>query len=506
MLHLAAKSRKIVLESVYGLCYCVSGRSCIFQEAMMRKTKIVCTLGPSSADEKTMERMLRAGLNVARFNFSHGTHESHREMMERFRAVRDRMGVPAAVLLDTKGPEIRLREIADGRAELVTGQRFTLTTREVTGNGEIASVSYKELPRELHDGDRLLIDDGRVAMQVEEICGEDILCTVTAGGAIASRKGVNVPGVSLNMPYLSEADQADLLFGIEMNVDYVAASFARRAQDMIDMRKFLNYHGGHSIRLIAKIENGEGVENFDEILRHCDGIMVARGDMGVEIAYERLPGLQKRFIRRCYQAGKMVITATQMLESMVMNPSPTRAEITDVANAVFDGTSAVMLSGESANGRYPVEAVQAMARIAEQAEHDAFAMGVYAGIPHDMDESDTTNAICDAACTTARDVGARAILTVTMTGRSARGLSKFRPIEPIVGATPDEKTYHQLSLSWGVYPVKALRQSSTEELCRHAIDCARNIDVISEGDCVVITAGAPLDVSGSTNLLRVQNA
>lgn len=472
----------------------------------MRKTKIVCTLGPASADEKTMESMLRAGLNVARFNFSHGTHDSHREMIERFRAVRDRLDQPAAVLLDTKGPEIRLREVEGGKAELVTGQTFVLTTREVMGGSESVTISYKDLPQELHVGDSVLIDDGRVALKVKELSDTDITCEVVTGGMIANRKGVNVPGVSLNMPYLSEQDKSDLLFGIEMDVDYVAASFVRRAQDVIDMRKFLNYHGGHRIRVIAKIENGEGVENFDEILKNCDGIMVARGDMGVEIAYERLPGLQKRFIRRCYQAGKMVITATQMLESMVSNPSPTRAEITDVANAVFDGTSAVMLSGESANGRYPVEAVKAMARIAEQAERDAFAMGVYAGIPHDMDQSDTTNAICDAACTTARDVGAKAILTVTMTGRSARGLSKFRPHEPIVGATPDEKTYHQLALSWGVYPVKSLRQASTEELCRHAIDCARNIDVIDVGDRVVITAGAPLDVSGSTNLLRVQNA
>lgn len=253
-------------------------------------------------------------------------------------------------------------------------------------------------------------------------------------------------------------------------------------------------------------ENGEGVDNFDEILSHCDGIMVARGDMGVEIAYERLPGLQKRFIRRCYQAGKVAITATQMLESMIASPSPTRAEITDVANAVFDGTSAVMLSGESASGRYPVEAVAAMARIAAQAECDAFDMGVYKGFDHDMDTSDATNAICDAACTTARDVGARAILTVTMTGRSARGISKFRPEEPIVGATPDEKTFQQLSLSWGVYPVRSLRQNSTEELCRHVVDCARNADVIDEGDLVVITAGEPQDVSKGTTLLRVQNA
>ncbi|MBR5232213.1 MAG: pyruvate kinase [Clostridia bacterium] len=471
----------------------------------MRKTKIVCTLGPASSGEAVMEEMLRSGMNVARFNFSHGTHESHKEMIERFRAVRDRLNMPAAVLLDTKGPEIRLGEIENGRAEVKTGSNFILTARSVTGNCEIGSISYAALPSQLKEGDAILIDDGRVHLKVRETTETDILCTVVSGGMIATRKGVNIPGVHLNMPYLSERDKSDLLFGIEMDVDFVAASFVRTAKDVVDMRKFLNYNGGHNIRIIAKIENEEGVDHFDEILKNCDGIMIARGDMGVEIAYERLPGLQKRFIRRCYQAGKMVITATQMLESMISNPSPTRAEITDVANAVFDGTSAVMLSGESASGKYPVEAVRAMARIAAQAERDAMALKIYANIPHDMDMSDTTNAICDAACTTARDVGAKAILTVTMTGRSARGISKFRPSETIVAATPDRKAYHQLSLSWGVHPVLALKQPTTEDLCRHAIDCARNIDAVDKGDLVVITAGAPLDVSGSTNLLRVQS-
>ncbi len=471
----------------------------------MRKTKIVCTLGPASADESIMEEMLRSGMNVARFNFSHGTHESHEEMIARFRAVRDRLNVPAAVLLDTKGPEIRLGEVQDGSALLKTGADFTLTTRNVTGGVQEVFISYRDLPSQLKEGDSVLIDDGRVHLLVKDTTETDIYCTVLSGGKIATRKGVNVPGVHLTMPYLSEKDKSDLLFGIEHDVDFIAASFVRTAKDVIDMRKFLNYNGGHNIRIIAKIENEEGVEHFDEILKNCDGIMIARGDMGVEIAYERLPGLQKRFIRRCYQAGKMVITATQMLESMINNPSPTRAEITDVANAVFDGTSAVMLSGESASGKYPIQAVRAMARIAAQAECDAMEMDIYSGLPHDMDASDTTNAICDAACTTARDVGAKAILTVTMTGRSARGISKFRPAERIVAATPDRKTYHQLSLSWGVYPVLALKQSTTEDLCRHAIDCARNIDAVDAGDLVVITAGAPLDVSGSTNLLRVQS-
>ena len=301
----------------------------------MRKTKIVCTLGPASTDEKVMEAMLRAGMNVARFNFSHGTHASHREMMQRFRAVRDRLGMSAAVMLDTKGPEIRLKDIEGGTAVLQDGAEFVLTVRDVQGNDKQAAISYQDLPHEVKAGDRILIDDGRITLRVTETTDTDIRCLVEHGGPIATHKGVNVPGVHLNMPYLSEADQADLVFGIENDVDFVAASFARSAQDMIEMRRFLNYHGGHRIRIIAKIENGEGVDNFDEILAHCDGIMVARGDMGVEIAYERLPGLQKRFIRRCYQAGKVAITATQMLDSMISSPSPTRAEITDVANAVF---------------------------------------------------------------------------------------------------------------------------------------------------------------------------
>ena len=472
---------------------------------IMRKTKIVCTLGPASASEAVMEEMLRSGMNVARFNFSHGTHESHEEMIDRFRRVRDRLGVPAAVLLDTKGPEIRLGEVENGSAEVQTGSDFTLTSRAVSGGSTICSISYAALPSELKEGDSVLIDDGRVHLLVKDTTDTDIHCCVVSGGKIATRKGVNVPGVHLSMPYLSEKDKSDLLFGIKHDVDFIAASFVRTAKDVIDMRKFLNYNGGHTIRIIAKIENEEGVDHFDEILENCDGIMIARGDMGVEIAYERLPGLQKRFIRRCYQAGKRGITATQMLESMIVSPSPTRAEITDVANAVFDGTSAVMLSGESASGKYPVQAVRAMSRIAKQAEHDAMTLDIYAAIPQDMDASDTTNAICDAACTTARDVGAKAILTVTMTGRSARGMSKFRPVAPIVAATPDTKTYHQLSLSWGVYPVLALKQSTTEDLCRHAVDCARNIDAVDKGELVVITAGAPRDVSGSTNLLRVQS-
>ena len=468
----------------------------------MRKTKIICTLGPASDDENTLEQLLKSGMNIARLNFSHGTHEEHAEKIARFREVRDRLGVPAAVMLDTKGPEIRLRDFKNGSAIIENGAEYTLTTEDVLGDSTRATVSYADLPCQLLPGNRLLIDDGRVVLEVLDTTDTEVHTRVINGGKLSNHKGVNVPNVPLDMVYLSEDDKQDLLFGIKQDVDFIAASFARRAQDIIDMRKFLDYNGAHDIRIIAKIENIEGIENFDDILSHADGIMVARGDMGVEIAYERLPGLQKRFIRRCYQSGKMVITATQMLESMVNSPSPTRAEITDVANAVFDGTSAVMLSGESAMGKYPVLATQVMARIAEQAEYDAFDMGTYRRFEYDLDK-ETTNAISDAACTTARDIHAKAIIAVTKSGQTARSMSKFRPKEPIVAATPEKKTFHQLALSWGVYPVLARYQNTSDDLFQHAIDCAKQIDVVEDGDLVVIGAGIPLNTSGSTNTLRV---
>ena len=470
----------------------------------MRKTKIVCTLGPASSNEATIEQLLRAGMNVARINFSHGTHDDHRKTIETFRAVRDRLGLPAAVMLDTKGPEIRLRRFAGGSATLERGARFTLTTRDIEGDATAASITYADLPRQLKAGDSVLIDDGRIRLRVETVEGTEIACLVETGGPVSDRKGINVPGVRLDMPYLSPADEADIRFGVEMDVDFIAASFVRRKEDVIALRKFVDYWGGRNIRIIAKIENTEGIDNFDEILRYSDGIMVARGDMGVEVEFERLPGLQKQFIRKCYRAGKMVITATQMLESMIHSPTPTRAEITDVANAVFDGTSAIMLSGETAMGDYPEQAVQVMARIARQAERDAFAMGVWRDSQLEVDSSDTTNAICDAACTTARDLGAAAIIAVTKSGTTARRVSKFRPLESIVAATPIEKTYHQLSLSWGVYPVLSREQNSSDELFLHAIDCAKQIDVVKPGDIAVITAGVPLNIAGTTNLLKVQ--
>lgn len=466
----------------------------------MRKTKIVCTLGPASAREDVLEEMLKNGMNVARMNFSHGSHEDHKKMIDTFRRVRDRMKMPAAVMLDTKGPEIRLGCFRNGKEELKPGARFTLTSREVEGTDEIVSVSYADLPRQLHPGARILIDDGQIALCVVETTDTDIVCEVETGGKVSNRKGVNIPNIHLDFPYLSAQDESDLRFGIENDVDFVAASFVRSKDDVLALRKFLDYYGGHTIRIISKIENIEGIENFDEILENSDGIMVARGDMGVEIEYERLPGLQKRFIRKCYRAGKMVITATQMLESMIHSTTPTRAEITDVANAVFDGTSAIMLSGETAMGDHPALVVKVMAKIAEQAERDSFDLNLYEGMQYENDMDDVTNAICDAACTTARDVNATAIIAVTKSGYTARRVSKFRPRMNIIASTPSDKTYHQLALSWGVYPVRALFQSDINVLFRHAIDSARRDDLVKEGDSVVITAGE----DGSTDILRVQ--
>ena len=470
----------------------------------MRKTKIVCTIGPACADEAVMEEMLRSGMDVARFNFSHGTHEYHKKMMATFRRVRDRLRVPAPVLLDTKGPEIRLRQFENGKVTLTTGATFTLTTREVMGNEREVSISFSDLPRQLYAGVRLVLDDGRIALTVTEVNETDVVCKVENGGPLSDRKSVNIPNFHIDMPYLSAQDEADLIFGIEQDVDFVAASFVRCKEDVIALRKFLDYHGGHAIKVISKIENIEGVNNFDEILKHSDGIMVARGDMGVEVEFERLPGLQKRFIRKCYQSGKMVITATQMLESMIHSPTPTRAEITDVANAVFDGTSAVMLSGETAAGDHPALVVKTMARIAEQAERDAFEMDAYRGIQYEASAADVTNAICDAAATTARDMFAKVIIAVTKSGLTARCVSKFRPSQPIVAATPELKTFHQLALSWGVLPVLALNQTDTDRLFIHAIDCAKQVDIVAPGDRVVITAGVPLNIEGMTNLLKVQ--
>ena len=471
----------------------------------MRKTKIICTLGPASENEEMIEQLFRSGMNVARLNFSHGTHENHKKTIELLRKVRDRLELPAAVLLDTKGPEIRTRLLEGDKAELKEGQTFTLISDDKLGSSEFVSITYPSLNKMVSSGNIIKIDDGSIVLEVTEIIGTDVVCRVLVGGTLKNRKSINVPGVHLDVPYLSEADKADVLFAVENDVDYIAASFVRTRQDVTDLRKFLNYHGGHNIKIISKIENSEGVANFSEILEESDGIMVARGDMGVEVEYEKLPGLQKRFIKTCYGSGKIVITATQMLESMIHSYNPTRAEITDVANAVFDGTSAVMLSGETAMGDHPARVVEVMSKIVRQAESDAISMNMFADRSF-VREMDTANAICDAACTTAKDLNAQAIIAVTKSGHSARRLSKFRPTEPIVASTPEVKTYHQLSLSWGVHPVLALCQENEEKLFLHALDCAKQIDVVKRGDTVVIVGGAPINVSGNTNMIKVLKA
>lgn len=472
----------------------------------MRKTKIVCTLGPSSSDETTLKKMLLAGMNVARLNFSHGTHEGHRQTIQRFRKVREELGIPAAVLLDTKGPEIRTGNFANGEEILKEGQEFILTTLPVSGTSQRVSVTYKDLPKEVKPGNLVLINDGKIVIKVENTDDTEVRGTVIHGGKISNHKGINLPNVRLNMQYMSPQDREDILFGIQNDVDYIAASFVRSAGDVEVIRKLLEDNGGSEIKIIAKIESTQGIENFEEILEAADGIMVARGDMGVEVAYEKLPGIQKKFIRRCVQSGKIVITATQMLESMTTSPIPTRAEITDVANAVFDGTTAVMLSGETAAGKYPVEAVATMAKIAMQAETDQPKVPSRNMIWHEMDAMDVTNAVGHAACTLAKDINAAAIMAITKTGYTARRMSKFRPDIMIIGVTPYEKTYHQLSLIWGVTPLMANYRYEIEDLFGHCARKALVAGLIKEGSNIVISAGVPVDVPGNTNIIRVMEA
>ena len=469
----------------------------------MRKTKIVCTLGPSSSDEATLKKMLLAGMNVARLNFSHGSHEGHKATIEKFRKVRDEIGVSAAVLLDTKGPEIRTGNFLNGEEILKDGQNFTLTTEDVEGTAERVSVTYKNLPKEVKPGNRVLINDGKIVIRVEETTDTEVRGIVVHGGKISNHKGINLPNVNLKMNYISPQDRADIIFGIENDVDYIAASFVRTANDVLEIRKILEEKNNNVIKIIAKIESTQGIENFEEILNVSDGIMVARGDMGVEVAYEMLPGIQKRFIRRCVQSGKIVITATQMLESMTTSPLPTRAEITDVANAVFDGTSAVMLSGETAAGQYPVEAVETMAKIALQAEEDMRKMPARNMVWHEMDSLDVTNAVGHAACTLAKDINAKALIAITKTGYTARRMSKFRPSTYIIGATPYEKTFHQLALVWGVSPLMVEYCNGIEELFESCAMRAKEADYVDKDDHVVISAGVPVDVPGNTNIIKV---
>jgi len=469
----------------------------------MRKTKIICTIGPASQNEEMLKKLFLAGMNVARLNFSHGSHHEHRENIARIRKVRDSLELPGAVLLDTKGPEIRIKNFEKGEVLLKEGEYFTLTTEDVIGNTKRVSVTYLNLSKELKEEDTILIDDGKVMLKVAEIDGAEIKCKIVHGGKISNHKGVNIPDVEINMPYLSQKDKDDLKFGIEEDVDYVAASFIRTSEDAGMVREFLNKNGGEKIKLIAKIESMQGIDNFEDILGVVDGIMIARGDMGVEVPYELLPGIQKRLIRRCVQQGKVVITATQMLESMITSPVPTRAEINDVANAVFDGTSAVMLSGESAAGMYPEESVKAMSRIATEAEKELKNVLKSGTVYREMDNEDTTNAVAHAACTLAKDICADAIIAVTASGYTGNKVSKFRPDVPIISVTPNEKVFHQMALFWGVSPLMVKYCSDVEEMFDICRKSAAESNLIKENGRVVLTAGVPVGVSGTTNIIRV---
>ena len=469
--------------------------------APIRKTKIVCTMGPNLFEKHLIAPLMKAGMNVARFNFSHGTYETHQHYYDEVCRIRDELGLPVATMLDTKGPEIRVRSFKNGHVTLQNGQLFTLTTDEVEGDEERVSITYKELPQDIAVGSSILIDDGLIGMQVERIDGADIVCRVLNGGVVSNNKGVNIPNAHLSMPFISEKDHQDILFAIKNGYDFIAASFTRCADDIMQIRHILQENNCHTINIIAKIENMEGVENIDEILRVVDGVMVARGDLGVEVPLEDVPSLQKKLIQRGIAAGKPVITATQMLDSMIKNPRPTRAEATDVANAIYDGTSAIMLSGESAVGAYPVEAVETMVRIALRAEAD---MDYIRRFSRDTSAStDVTNAISHATVTSAHDLNASAIITVTKSGSTARILSRYRPTCVIVGCTTEKHVWRQLALSWGTVPLMIAEESNTDDLFEHAVDAAVQNGLVHDGELVVLTAGVPLGISGTTNLMKV---
>ena len=469
----------------------------------MRKTKIVCTLGPATDNEEILRKMMLEGMNVARCNFSHGTYEDHKKRMDAVKKLREEVGRPIAILLDTKGPEVRVRDFKDGRVTLEEGQLFTLTSEEVEGTKDIVSVTYNRLYEDLEAGMRVLIDDGLIEMKVEQVNKTNIVCRVINGGVVSNHKGVNVPDVDLSMPYISDKDREDILFGIEQDVDFIAASFVQKKEDILQLRKLLEKNGGGQIKIIAKIENAQGVANIDDIIEAADGIMVARGDMGVEIPYEEVPVIQKKIIQKVYLAGKHVITATQMLESMIKNPRPTRAETTDVANAVYDGTSAVMLSGETAAGAYPVEAVKAMVRIAERTEQDINYRKRFFQIEREANP-DITDAICHATCTTAHDLNAKAIVTVTKSGMSAKLISRYRPVSDIIGCATTDKVCRQLSIAWGVTPILIKEEKEVLALFDKAIEAAQKKGLLEKGDIAVMTSGVPIGFSGTTNMMKVR--
>ena len=467
----------------------------------MRKTKIICTLGPSTDKEGVLRDLIANGMNVARFNFSHGSHEEHLGRLEKLKALREELGKPVAALLDTKGPEIRLKDFKNGVENLVAGQTFTLTTRDVEGTNEICSITYKDLPMDVEPNGTIMLDDGLIKLQIQTVNDTDIVCTVLNSGKIKNKKGVNVPGVHLSMPYMSQRDKDDIIFGIQQGYDFIAASFVRTAQDVYDIRNLLNQYDSN-IRIIAKIENREGVNNIDSILAAADAVMVARGDLGVEIDFTELPGIQKTIIDRSFSFGKPIVTATQMLDSMIVNPRPTRAEISDVANAIYDGTSAIMLSGETAAGAYPVEALKTMSAIAERTEQEGFHLR---GRTMDFNPGkiSVSYATAHAACLTARDVNAAAIVTVSESGTTARLLSKYRPQQPIIACVMREQVQRQLSLSWGITPLMMSLAHSTDELIEMSTALAKENGYLHNGELAVVTAGVPVGVSGTTNMIKI---
>ncbi len=468
----------------------------------MKKTKIVCTLGPSSETEEIIAAMADAGMNVARINFSHGTHEDHAKKIAAIKKVRAEKNIPLPILLDTKGPEFRIRTFKEGKVFLKEGDTFAFTTHEIEGDEHRVSVSYKNICNDMNPGDKILLNNGLMVFEVVEVKAPDVICKVVIGGELSNRKSMFFPEKQLDLIYLSEQDKADLLFGIQHGVDFVACSFVSKAQDVLDVRNFLKENGCTDIDLIAKIENRAGVNNLDEILKVSDGIMIGRGDMGVEIPYEELPDIQKTIITACRKAGKRCITATEMLESMIHQPRPTRAEISDVANAVYDGSSAIMLSGETAAGEYPVQAVAAMARIAEQAENKT----EYIQYVEDKEYliRGLSDALSHSACLLAHDVKAKAIVVCTRTGGTAKMVSRFRPNIDIIGMTTDEKSYRKLALSWGVLPVLSEEYFSVDVLFHFAKRAAVESGLVQQGDVIVITGGTPNGKSGNSSLINLE--
>lgn len=470
----------------------------------MRKTKIICTIGPSSSDEKTFTAMCKAGLNVARLNFSHGTHAEHQQKIDMIKKVRESLGLPIAIMLDTKGPEYRIKTFKNLKITLNDGDKFTFTTRDIEGDESIVSVNYEGLMNDLSVGDRVLVNNGLVIFEVEEINGTDALCRVITGGELSDRKSMSFPNKVLNQIYLSEQDKEDILFGIQNGVDFIAASFVSRKQDLLDVKEFLHENGGDGIELIAKIENRTGIDNIEEICEECEGIMIGRGDLGVEIPFAEVPAVQKLIITKCRLLGKRVITATEMLESMIHNPRPTRAEISDVANAVYDGTSVVMLSGESAAGKYPVETVKTMAQIVEETEkHINYAKRFK---NTDFKIKNRVDAISHATCGMAIDIDAKAIVVSSMSGMTVRMVSRFRAPTDIIGMATNKAVWYKLAMSWGVLPVLSEQFNSTDVLFYHALHAAKDNLPLKAGDSVVMTGGIINGKSGNTNIIKIETA